>query len=347
MKTNRNILIDCDPGTDDALALLLVSACLVSDFPNQGNHPTVASSNPALCFLSSYGNATLHHTHRNLLSLVEFLGLSGEIYRGAACPMGELPYTPTCYHGENGLCGISLPLSADTTVGGIDDAAQRIRGAERVTYVATGPLTNAAELLIRHPDVISHIEEIVIMGGGIGLGNMPSGAEYNFSLDPRAVAEVLACPIRKVLAPLNLTHTLAFLPDAVEEIVGATAAELRWDTLRRRDLFGEIFFRNLSSALTEGHKGAVIHDAATIAYLADPSCCSLEKVRLRCDAAGRIFEEDAANIGGASLGEVGTIKETGAEVFVIRSMDKQRLKALLHAAFSCDGEVKQPATYIV
>ncbi len=306
MNHNRNIIIDCDPGTDDALALLLASVTLRERL---------------LCLLSTYGNAALSHTHGNLCGIARLLGLDCEILRGAVCPMGKEDFTPTHYHGENGLCGITLPRE-EADAAGLERVYALMRAAGCVTYVAVGPLTNLALLLGRYPDAAEYIEEMVIMGGGLEVGNvLPDGCggfrgEYNFSLDPCAVEAVLRCPVRKVLAPLDLTHTLAFSVEEVAEMVGASAGEVRWERLTVRDMFGAVFYRNLESALREGHDGAIIHDAAAVAYVAARDACVVEEKRLVCDGDGCIAE--AAD---------------GAAVEVILRMDKVRLKEMLRAAF--------------
>jgi len=299
MNINRHIIIDCDPGTDDALALYVASLHIRES---------------VLAVLSSYGNSTLTNTHANLLGLGGLLSLECEYLRGAAAPLGKDSFIPTDYHGENGLCGIVLPppTHIEEHTNGIARAAELLSTAGPITWIALGPLTNLASLLNQHPDAIYNIEEIIIMGGGLAFGNVPSGAEYNFSLDPHAVDAVFACPVQKTLVPLDLTHTLAFSEAEVEQITGAAASELRWETLLPRDVFGEIFFRNLSSAQKNGHDGAIIHDAATLCYLLCPEACTARQKRLTCDALGRIAES-----------------ENGYPVNVVTTMKKSAMAMLL------------------
>ncbi len=281
---HRKIVLDCDPGTDDALALLLASVYLKERL---------------LCLVSTYGNVPLCRTHSNLKGLAALLGM-GEVpvVRGVAYPLGKSDFAATDYHGENGLCGISLPIlvKEDDHEDGIDRLYERICGEEKVIYAAVGPLTNLAELLRRYPDASERIECAVIMGGGIRLGNTPCGAEYNFSLDPQAVGEVLKSPLKITLVPLDFTHTLAFSEDEVAEIVGLSREELETSGESAYHTFGRIFYGNLDSSLKNGNRGAIIHDGAAVAGLCPGIFCETEENFLRSDETGRLFTESHGKI---------------------------------------------------
>ncbi len=300
---DRKIVIDCDPGTDDALALLLVSVYL---------------RERVLCLFSTYGNAALSHTHSNLLGLSHLLGLEGvPVVCGASCPLGKTGFVPTDYHGKNGLCGIELGISADVeNSDGVDDVYDLIRENGRVVYIALGPLTNLARLLICHPDAVSMIDEVIIMGGGFAVGNTEWGAEYNFSLDPAAVSVVLGSSLKKVLAVLDFTHTLAFSEAEVEAIVGVAEESLQNDVRSAFDMMGRLFYRNLESSLRNGNEGAIIHDGAAVAYLCCRDDCTMEVKRVGWDHVGRLFES-----------------ESGQKMNVIGVMPKEALAERLWNAF--------------
>ncbi len=155
----KNIIIDCDPGTDDALALLLAS---------------VYGKERVLCLVSTYGNVPVRYTHSNLEALADLLGMGDvPVLRGADCPMGKDCFSATDYHGGNGLLGITLCelTDAECESDGTEKLYEMIRGREKVIYVALGPLTNLALLLRRYPEAAEHIAEVIIMGGGIEIGN--------------------------------------------------------------------------------------------------------------------------------------------------------------------------------
>lgn len=303
MKSDRNIIIDCDPGTDDALALALASVYMKENI---------------ICLFSSYGNAALDNTHRNLLGLADLLGIRTTVLRGFSCPAGKSEFVATDYHGENGLCGITLPVPSahiehDNCV---DKVYELIKTNRKVTYVVLGPLTNLAELLSGYPHVIDMIDEVVIMGGGLQIGNTSCGAEYNFSLDPPSDYTVLNSPVRKVLATLDLTHSLAFSASEVEQIVGSSRSDSLCAPPFPYSIMSEIFYRNLESSINHGNNGAIIHDAATIAYLLSPRECVIETNRLQCDDKGRLVEA-----------------QDGAPAERIKRMDKNYLKNLLKGTF--------------
>ena len=303
MRSNRNIIIDCDPGTDDALALALASVYMKENI---------------ICLLSSYGNAALDNTHRNLLGIADMLGMKPPIVRGFSCPMGKSEFAATDYHGENGLCGITLPVSSVHAESDncVDRVYELMKTNRKVTYVVLGPLTNLAALLSRYPNVVDMIDEVVMMGGGLQIGNTFCGAEYNFSLDPAADHTVLSSPVRKVLATLDLTHSLAFSAAEVEQIVGSARSDCICDSASPCSVMAEIFCRNLESSVNHGNQGAIIHDAAVIAYLLNPHACVIEANLLQCDDKGRLFEA-----------------QDGAAAERIKEMDKNYLKNLLKETF--------------
>lgn len=308
MALDRKIMIDCDPGTDDALALLLASVYLRERL---------------LCFVSTYGNTTLSHTHGNLLGLSALLQLDGvPVYRGAACPMGTDGFVPTDYHGENGLCGITLSCGGGTAEveGGMDGVYRLMKEAGKVIYVALGPLTNLAQLLERYPDAAEHIAEVVIMGGGFAVGNTDSGAEYNFSLDPESIKVVLGSGVKTKLVPLDLTHTLAFDEWDIEVIVGKSRADLAGDFASPRGVLGNIFYKNLDSSLRDGNAGAIIHDGAAVALLCGGCGFAVKEMGVRSDGMGRLFAD-----------------EEGRNMAVVHSMSKADLRFLMKKAFAALG----------
>lgn len=300
---DRKIIIDCDPGTDDALALFLASAYL---------------RERVICLFSTYGNTVLSHTHANLTGLASLLGLGDiPVVKGASAPMGKDGFHPTDYHGENGLCGIVLPPTSVKESGeGADAVYELIRDHGKAVYVALGPLTNLAELLTRHPDAVEYLDEVVIMGGGFVLGNTDCGAEYNFSLDPHAVSVVLSSPVKKTLVPLDLTHTLEFSEGDLAETVGLSRRELCEDSASVRHVLGRIFYANLDTALKNGHVGAIVHDAAAVACLCGGIAYSAEVKKVASDGFGRLFADEA-----------------GADLRVVTEMSKNGLTALMKRAF--------------
>ena len=193
---SRSVIIDCDPGTDDALALLLAFGSPELDI----RASTVAG-----------GNAGLGRTLANALSLAALAGSAVPVHGGADRPLlGAYGFAPEI-HGDDGLGGIALPAGGAPASSIASDAIRdRLRQAEQpVTLVGIGPVTNIALALITEPALAANIAEIVLMAGSWGEGNITPSAEFNVWNDPEAFAVLLACGRPLVLAPLELTaHAL-------------------------------------------------------------------------------------------------------------------------------------------
>ena len=212
------VLIDCDPGHDDAMALLL------------------ALASPELELLgvtTVHGNQTLDKTTANALRVLEFAGRGDvPVAAGADRPLVRDAQVAEHVHGETGLDGPDLPPPAGAPVAehAVDFLAARIRAAGRpVTLIPTGPLTNVALALARYPDL--DIERIVLMGGAIAEGNITPAAEFNIWVDPEAAARVFASGIDVTMVGLDVTHRALMTPDHAERLraagrVGTMVAEL-------------------------------------------------------------------------------------------------------------------------
>src|ERR671937_272810 len=201
------LLMDCDPGHDDAIALLLA----------------LASSEVELLGISTVaGNQTVEKTTANALRILELAG-RGEIpvAAGAPRPLVREPFVAAHVHGETGLDGPDLPPPQGRPLDAhaVDFLAERILAAPGPpTLVPTGPLTNVALLLARHPDVAARLERIVLMGGAIAEGNVTPAAEFNIWVDPEAAARVFASGLDVTMVGLDVTHKALFGPDRVEQL---------------------------------------------------------------------------------------------------------------------------------
>jgi inosine-uridine nucleoside N-ribohydrolase len=243
--TPAPILLDCDPGHDDAIALLLA---LASPELEVRGVTTVA------------GNQTLEKTTANALRVLEFVGRDDvEVAAGTDRPLVREPFVAAYVHGETGLDGPDLPPARGRPVDqhAVDFLAERVRGT---TLVATGPLTNVALLLTRHPD--ARPDRIVLMGGSIAEGNVTPAAEFNIWADPEAAARVFASGIDLTMIGLDVTHKALMRDEHAERLrtsgrTGRMVAELY-------DFFSRFH------AETYGFEGAPIHDAVAVAYVFRP-----------------------------------------------------------------------------
>jgi inosine-uridine nucleoside N-ribohydrolase len=235
------ILLDCDPGHDDAIALLLA---LSSPEVELVGVTTVA------------GNQTLAKTTANAIRVLELVGRGDvPVAAGADRPLVREPFVAAYVHGETGLDGPPLPPPRAHPVDehAVNFLAERLDPG--VVLVATGPLTNVALLLERgtRPD------RIVLMGGSIGLGNVTPAAEFNVWADPEAADHVFRSGLDVTMVGLDVTHKALVKPDRFrkEGRVGRVVAE--W-----LDFYG-VFHRE-----TYGFQGAPIHDALALAHVLRP-----------------------------------------------------------------------------
>jgi inosine-uridine nucleoside N-ribohydrolase len=267
MPETTPILIDCDPGHDDAMALLL------------------ALASPELELLgvtTVHGNQTLSKTTANALRVLEFAGRGDvPVAAGADRPLYREPRVAAHVHGETGLDGPDLPPPAGAPVEqhAVDFLADRLRAAGRpVTLVPTGPLTNVALLLARHPDV--EIERIVLMGGAIAEGNVTPAAEFNIWVDPEAAARVFASGIDVTMVGLDVTHRALMTPDHAERLraagrVGGMVAEL-W-----------AFYHRFHARVYE-FPGTPVHDALAVAHVIREDLLSTRHRNVEVDCASEL-----------------------------------------------------------
>jgi pyrimidine-specific ribonucleoside hydrolase len=245
------ILLDCDPGHDDAIALLLA---LASPELELLGVTTVA------------GNQTLDKTTANALRVLEFVGRGDvPVAAGADRPLARELFVAAYVHGESGLDGPVLPQQEGAPVEqhAVDFLAERILGSPRaVTLVPVGPLTNIALLLARYPEAAENVERVVIMGGAIAEGNVTPAAEFNIYVDPEAAWRVFRSGLPVTMIGLDTTHKALMTDSHAERLrasgdVGRLVAELY-------DFFVEYHRR------TYEHDGAPIHDAVAVAQVLRP-----------------------------------------------------------------------------
>jgi inosine-uridine nucleoside N-ribohydrolase len=240
------ILLDCDPGHDDAIALLLA---LASPEVELLGVTTVA------------GNQTLDKTTANAIRILEFSGRTDiQVAAGADRPLLRAQYVAAEVHGETGLDGPDLPPAQSEPVAqhAVDFLAERIRSSKRpVTLIPTGPLTNVALLLALHPD--ARPERIVLMGGAIAEGNVTPAAEFNIWCDPEAAARVFSSGLDVTMVGLDVTHKALFTPAHVGRLAGRVG-EMVAELLR--------FYGNFHRKVY-GFEGSPIHDAVAVAHVLD------------------------------------------------------------------------------
>lgn len=265
----RPIIIDCDPGLDDAIALAM------------------ALRSPALdvkAITTSAGNQTPEKTLHNALGLLALMQREDiPVAGGAAKPLMRDLVIADYVHGKTGMGNTHLPQPTRQAVKqtAVELIADLLRtNPEPVTLVVTGPMTNIALLLAQYPELKPRIERIVFMGGGMNAGNTTPVAEFNIYVDPQAAEMVLQSGVPLTMAGLNVTHQALVLPQDIERIRHinnpvATAVAGMLD-----------FYLPLYLNHPRGLPGAAMHDPCTIAWLLAPELFESRKLWVGVETQG-------------------------------------------------------------
>ena len=256
------VILDCDPGTDDAVAILL------------------ALASPELALLGvtvAGGNVGLRHTLANALALTALAGSDVPVHAGADRPLLGAFTSETRVHGENGLGGVVLPAGGSPAPGLASDVIRRIlrEAAEPVTLIGIGPATNLALALTTEPALTAQVKQIVLMSGAWAEGNTTPAAEFNAWSDPEALAILLASGRPVVFATLDLTVQALTTPARIAAWSGlGTGRSLRaacdiQSTVPLLPRFGSL--------------GAPLHDPCAVAWLIRPDLFTTRDCSVRMD----------------------------------------------------------------
>jgi purine nucleosidase len=269
----RKIIIDTDPGQDDAVAILMALAS-PEDFDILG-------------IVAVAGNIGLAQNARNALKIVELSGRKDiKVYAGCERPMRRHLVTAEHVHGDTGLDGPDLPSPKQQLESqfGVDFIIDTLMAHEpgEITLATLGPLTNIAMALVKQPKIAERVKEIVMMGGGyFEGGNITPAAEFNIYVDPEAADVVMRSGIHIVMAPLDLTHQMQSTPDRLKRImdVGTRSATAVFEMLT----FSERFDLNKYQ-----WPGAPLHDPCVIAYLLKPELFQGRHVNVTIETASEL-----------------------------------------------------------
>ena len=257
------IVIDCDPGHDDAIALMLA----------------VASSKLDLRAVTTVaGNTTIDKTTANAIRILDLLGQDTPVAAGASRPLVRELVVAEYVHGPSGLDGPTLyPPSREPRAGhAIHLIAEVLEHAERpVTIVPVGPLTNIALFLAVYPELVERIDRVVVMGGAMVQGNVTASAEFNIYVDPEAAERVFSSGLNVTMVGLDVTHKALLRHSDAERLAsGGTVSRFV------AELFG---FFSRSEPDSRGLGGAPIHDAAAVAHLIWPDLVMTEPRSVEVD----------------------------------------------------------------
>lgn len=294
----RRIIIDTDPGLDDAVAILFALSC--------GQFEVLGLTTVA-------GNIGLERTTANAGGILAAAGRSDiPVYSGAATAMLRDNIDAIVVHGDDGLRGVTLPPPlAAPAAGAVEWIARTLMESPSgsIDVFALGPLTNIARLAIHHPEAAGRIGQLIVMGGAIHEpGNAGPAAEFNFASDPEAVGAVLRADIRTTIVPLDVTRRVRADRTYVEALrttpMGAIAADL------------------LTAYLLDDSQSRPLHDPCVMLLALAPELFAVEFYRLSVDLS------DDANAGALRP------RDSGAPVTVAMRVDVAGALALLASGFA-------------
>ena len=248
----KPIIIDCDPGVDDAIALMLA---------------LTSSELTVMAITVVAGNVPLALTQRNARQICELLGRSDiPIYAGCPRPLVRSLITAENVHGKTGLDGANLPeptqpLQSSHAATYLIDTLRTTN--EPLTLATLGPLTNIAVAIVQAPDILQNIERVVMMGGGITQGNITPVAEFNIYVDPHAAKVVFDADVPITVLSLDATHQVLTTPARLEAIRAM-------DTPVSNIAVALLSHYGKADEARLGTVGAPLHDPCVIAYLLRP-----------------------------------------------------------------------------
>ncbi|WP_030775920.1 nucleoside hydrolase [Streptomyces sp. NRRL S-920] len=267
----RKIILDCDPGHDDAIAMLLA----------HGN-PDVE----LVAVTTVVGNQTLEKVTRNALSVARIANITGVPFAaGCSRPLVRTIETAPEIHGESGIDGPVMPEPVLTLDGrhAVDLIIDTVMAHEpgEITLVPTAGLTNIAMAARKEPRIVERVREVVLMGGGYHTGNWSPVAEFNIKIDPEAAHIVFNESWPVTMVGLDLTHQALATPEVVERIakVGTGPAVFVNELL---DFFGAMYLE------AQGFAAPPVHDPCAVAYVIDPDVMTVRKAPVDIELTGTL-----------------------------------------------------------
>jgi purine nucleosidase len=298
--TARRIIIDTDPGLDDAVAILLALA-----------------SSPELdvaAVVAVAGNGPLNVMERNARAVCELAGRTDiPVYAGCPRPLRGDAITAVYFHGDSGLGTVELPAPTMPLrpEHGVALTIDLLKSApiDEITWCALGPLTNVAVALVQAPDIIAGAKELVLMGGASrALGNTSAAAEFNILADPHAAAIVFDSGLPITMVPLDVTHQVRSTPERVARIraLGSSVATVVADLLEP----------------APGRGPSALHDPCVIAYLLAPELFAGDRVNVT-------VETQSALTLGATVVDWRGVSGRDVNATVLHTVDADRVYDLL------------------
>ena len=304
----RKIIIDTDPGIDDAAAI------------------AIAMFSPELdvqLITTVSGNVSVEKTTHNALRLMTLWNAGVPVAAGASRSLTGMRYDAGDTHGESGMDGFAFD---EVTVQPVKlhavEAMRRVleRSEEKVTLVPIGPLTNLALLFVQYPEVKEKIEEIVLMGGAFLRGNITPAAEFNIYVDPEAASIVFNSGVPIVMAGLDVTHQ-AYITREENEILRQKGGRIAVFAAELIDFFSRYHYE------VEKLPGCTIHDACAVAYLCHPEIFVEKQCHVDIELEGSLTA-------GTTVCDPGNYEGKEKNATVLYGVDREKFAGLFIEAMS-------------
>ena len=290
------VILDGDPGHDDAIAWVLANADKRLNI---------------LAVTTSCGNQTIEKTTHNARQICTLIGLNAPIAKGAKKPMVRDVLTAGNIHGESGLDGAVLPVPDRelSELCAADLIANAVKSSDKkVTIIATGPLTNIATFLLCYEELKDRIEQISLMGGGIYTGNFSFAAEFNILVDPEAADIVFKSGIKIIMSGLDVTLKSLILPEDIKKI--------RSINNKVSDVVAAWLDFFLIFHMEKGYKSAPVHDAVAVISVIHKDILDIKEMFVEIDTKGEYCT-------GATIGDIRGIKDLKPNAQVVCGIDRK------------------------
>ena len=308
------VILDGDPGHDDAIAWTLAGASDMIDI---------------LAITTAAGNQTIEKTTYNALRICSLLGLRVPVAKGCPAPLLTDPMNAPSVHGESGLDGPVMPEPSFECekISAIELMAKVIRESSApVTIVSTGPMTNTAAFLLAHPELKNKIERISMMGGGLAHGNWTPAAEFNILVDPEAASIVFSSGIPILMAGLDVTEKALIMPEDFERIreLNNPVSDIVWQWLE--------FFYKFHRGI--GYAGAPMHDPCAVMALIHPEVFTMKDYYVEIETAGDYCK-------GTTVADIHGISGKRPNAVCIMDVDRDAFADILVDAMKFYGEAQK------
>ncbi len=260
----RSVIINCDPGIDDSLAIMLA---------------VLSKRLKVVGITTTFGNASVEHTTENALGIVEYLGADIPVAKGANGPIKGRRINANYVHGNNGLAGIRLPHRAKAVAESAEDfIIDRVKAGEVDTIISTAPLTNIAKAFMKDARAMRRLKKLVIMGGTVTEpGSVTRVAEFNFFGDPYAAEYVLHTGVYKLMIPRDITQRVIFKPSDFSKFAPGKRSELAAKLIR----FYQRFYMNVLDL-----DGNPLPDVLTVGIVIKPGLIKTKRMQMDVETGG-------------------------------------------------------------